>query len=152
MQIKCFDKVGKEYLVEEKDIVNTRRVYGVFVKDGQVLLVFDKRGEFWEIPGGGVQDSETDLEAIQREIKEETGLEISDQIKLIDSYTELYYSRGYQEAWMSSRNYYLIEVVGGKIQKAGNGLDTSGAKYFDLKDLDSLSMNLKQREVIKKAV
>ena len=49
---------------------------------GKVLLVKRRDDEdfmpsVWEIPGGGVDERETLLEALQREILEETGLNLS---------------------------------------------------------------------------
>lgn len=61
-------------------------------KDGKFLITqraLDKKwaaGE-WEIPGGGVAAGESSLDAVIREVHEETGLDISSaDIRLIDSY------------------------------------------------------------------
>ncbi len=55
------------------------RVNGVLVEDGRILLVeqhvSDKRG--WAHPGGKVEPGETLEKACAREVKEETGLDVS---------------------------------------------------------------------------
>lgn len=48
-------------------------------RDGKVLLGrrrFDPSADLWDIPGGFVEESEHPLDALHRELREETGLEI----------------------------------------------------------------------------
>lgn len=57
-------------------------VSAAIVKDGKVLIV--KRGRppatgIYTLPGGGVEAGETLIEAVQREVREETALEIAPQ-------------------------------------------------------------------------
>lgn len=52
-------------------------VAAVMVKDGMILLI--KRGNEpskgkWSVPGGSVEPGETLVEAVKREVREETGL------------------------------------------------------------------------------
>jgi len=56
----------------------------IYKDNGEILLIKDniKWGDYWHIPGGHVEIGETCEEALKREMKEETGLEI-DSIEFI---------------------------------------------------------------------
>ncbi len=49
-------------------------VYGIAFQDRSFLMVFNPKRKGWEMPGGAVEDGESDEEAMVREFKEETGL------------------------------------------------------------------------------
>ena len=51
-------------------------VKGVVLRDGQVLLVDNPRGE-WELPGGKLEVGETLEACVAREIEEEVGLNVT---------------------------------------------------------------------------
>ncbi len=57
-------------------------VVGALIRDGRVLLVHrrpDKRAnpDVWDLPGGVVEDGESELEALARELHEELGVQIA---------------------------------------------------------------------------
>jgi len=54
------------------------RVYGVLLRDDRVLIAAEYVGQVfcWKFPGGGVEAGESVDEALRREWREETGLEI----------------------------------------------------------------------------
>jgi 8-oxo-dGTP pyrophosphatase MutT (NUDIX family) len=60
-----------------------RKIVGAFIfsKDKKILLGFNREGGAYQdklvVPGGGIETGETELEAVQREILEETGIDIS---------------------------------------------------------------------------
>lgn len=95
---------------------------------GEILLVGrsvddQEMGGLWSLPAGGVEENETDEEALKREFKEETGLiiECGSLIRTIK-----------REKWCV--NIYNVSVVGGKLTF---GLDKNIQKlsYFPLSKL-----------------
>lgn len=54
--------------------MNKRRV-GILISDGTRLLVAHAMGgKRWDIPKGHLEEGETELQGLQREVREETGL------------------------------------------------------------------------------
>lgn len=71
-----------------------RDIVGAFIfsSDGKVLLGYNKKGGVYQDqlipPAGGIEEKETKLEALKREVKEETGIDISNEvINEIDGYS-----------------------------------------------------------------
>lgn len=60
------------------------RATGVVIKDNKVLLIkrFNNGKQYYVFPGGGVEEGETVEEALIRELKEETSLNIKVSRKL----------------------------------------------------------------------
>ena len=60
---------------------NYRVAHGALIEDGQILLVGNRwyPGEppVWSLPGGRGEDGEPVIEAVVREFREETGLEVA---------------------------------------------------------------------------
>lgn len=54
------------------------RASAIVIKAGKVLLIHRRKEgkEYWVFPGGGVEKDEIDKEAVVREVREETGLEV----------------------------------------------------------------------------
>lgn len=63
-------------------------IFGIiFDKQGRVLLCHRRDYDLWNLPGGGLKNSESPWDGLKREIKEETGLEV-EILKLTGVYSK----------------------------------------------------------------
>ncbi|MDD4900722.1 MAG: nucleotide exchange factor GrpE [Patescibacteria group bacterium] len=71
-------------MVEDKKYPETVVAAVIYNDQGEIFLTkSSKWGEYWQIPGGHVEPGESCVDALKREIREETGLEV-DNLKLND--------------------------------------------------------------------
>lgn len=108
-------------------------VGAVVMRDNQILLI--KRGKAprkgeWSLPGGAVELGETLEDAIKREVKEETGLDIT-PIRWLANIDSITHS---EDRKAIDFHYVLIDFLAKQIcdkdpQPSSDALD---ARYFDL--------------------
>ncbi len=154
-QITVTDRNGKKWQFDENQAVYRKSNYGLIVHQNQILLVKDARSHKWEIPGGGVDEGETDQQGLLREMKEETGLDADlSQMELIESVKGYYKPLDLEVPWKTDRNYYQIGVKNpdGEILTQGNGDDISHCQWVEIDNLDSLEIDPVDHAVIKKAL
>jgi len=143
----------------ERDIVSAL----IFSKDGKLFqgMKNAKKGgvysDCWHLPGGGVNDGENKEEALKREVKEETGIDISQyKIDLIDQE-----GRGESRKILKSGEevlckmkffVYKIEIGDKKSSKILVNLndDLMEYRWTDLKDLPNIKLTPPSLELFKK--
>ena len=139
MKITCFDTYRNEYQIEESEFVERPAVYGLLVENDAVLLAKDAWGKRWGLPGGGIDQGESKEEALIREFREETGLEIEVQ-KEIYSDISYFVPEGEPHPWKTLRYIYTVSSVGGVLEERGNGIDVIAASYIKLLDIENIEL------------
>lgn len=113
------------------------RVSAVIIKEDKILLIHRKKNgeEYWVFPGGGVEEGETSDQAIVREVKEETNLDVSKHELAFMCLNELD---------NKEQPFYYCEVSNGKPEIVGEEKDKNNAdnwyhlEWIKLSDLEGV--------------
>ncbi len=74
--------------LEGKSLFTRLSTRSIAVKGRLILLMYTERYEDYSLPGGGLDDDEDKIEGMRRELKEETGAQGINNIKLFGVYEE----------------------------------------------------------------
>jgi len=96
---------------------------------GEVLIVRGRRSKKWSFPKGHCKGQETDLECAVRELKEETGLDVSSQ-----KYTSCHKLRG--------ATYFVFPIEGSPAVKVGDKWEIEEVDWCPLSKLPAFSSNV----------
>ena len=115
-------------------------IYGSIIQNGKILLVKKARGPYtglYDLPGGEQEKGETYHETLYREIREETGCKVvkveNERFKSI-IFSDFTAECGEKGVLQHEAILYDVEIEG-EPKANGDGLDSDGALWVDIKDL-----------------
>jgi 8-oxo-dGTP pyrophosphatase MutT (NUDIX family) len=146
--IECGDAKGNMHLFKENEFVERPAVYGICFVADKVLLIKDKFSYKCGIPGGGIDNNETDLEALKREFVEETGIQISPKIQLLLNDNTYFLADGEKNPWKVRRAIYAVTQIGGILNEKWNPDEILEAKYTPIAKAIELSRMSKNNKAI----
>jgi 8-oxo-dGTP pyrophosphatase MutT (NUDIX family) len=117
------------------------RYQGAIIKDHHLLLIRHREHEtersYWLLPGGGVEDGETEEQCVVREMFEETGLVVQVERPLLDLVAE-------KPSPYQRRKTYLCKIISGEAkpgyepeEEAHESYGIVEVKWFDLREVES---------------
>ena len=126
-------------------------VGAIIAQDGNVLLVRRANPPLqgqWSIPGGLVEIGETTKEAVIREAREETGLQI-EPVHLVEVFERILRDQESRVQYHYVLIDYLCRVLSGR---AIAGSDVSEVRWANCDELESLSVAPETCAVVRKAI
>ena len=125
-------------------------VGGVVIHDERALLI--RRGQpplegRWSIPGGILEIGETITSAIERELKEETGIAVR-VLGLLEIYEKVLRDSDNRAQYHFIILDYMCEFVEGEAEADG---DVTDAAWVNENDLETLQLTSAALRVVKKA-
>lgn len=102
-EITYKDIIGTEGLSQTQPRLTARAF--LFNKYGHVAVMYSKKFSLHSIPGGGIEDEENKIDAVKRELLEETGCECN----IIDELGYVYENRAHCD--YTTISYYYIAKV-----------------------------------------
>ena len=134
----------------------------LIINNGRVLLVNHKKFGVWLYPGGHVEKNETPDQAVIREVKEETGLDVEilgekDNTLADDRVSVLYNPYAVLCEPIGKNHYhndliYLCKVSGKKRKIKYDKDESDGIKFFSLEELDRIKLFPNFRSLLEKVL
>ena len=114
--------------------------YGFIIRDNQIALIKKARGGYTgllDIPGGGIEHTETPVEALKRELMEEAGVTVKNYELL--TATSRTFTWQMEENVMEDLHHigilYKVEVEEDTLKSEADGLDSNGCEYYEISEL-----------------
>lgn len=143
----CRDINGNVHIVKETELLKRSSVYGVIIREDKVLLVKDRTSEeTWDLPGGRIEQNEDLMQALKREVMEETRLTITNEPELICQFLEYFYDIDSNIGFESTRSFFKITWEGEPILN-GNNDDIVECRFFE-QPLDPKEVAAVAREIV----
>ncbi len=144
MKILALDIHGAQHEVSIDEVVWRPSVYGIVIEDGKILLS-SQHGIGYGLPGGGVDMHESFEQAVVREVKEETGIDVR-PLQALGSTDSFFIWKPESEierkAYHSVMVYYLCQKTGGEISTDGFDADerqyAERAEWIDSEGIESI--------------
>ena len=113
-------------------------------QDGKILLVKENNGT-WSLPGGWVDVDVSVHDNIIKEVKEESGLDVTVDTVIAIQDREKHNQPVY--AWKVCKVFALCSVVGGSFEE---NIETSESRYFSEEETSKLKLAEEKKEVYKR--
>ncbi len=108
--IECTTIYGDKVSVPKDKLVFRPSVYGIIKHDENVLLIKNRHGNKYFLPGGGVEIGEKIEQTLKREVKEETGIEI-DMGNFLHFQEDFFYYNPLDEAFHALLFFYRCTPI-----------------------------------------
>ncbi len=128
--VECLTLYDKKKLVPKEKLSFRIGVYGIIIYEGKILLVNVRSTGKYFFPGGAVEMGETLTDALNREVLEETGIEVEIE-KFLTFKEKFFYHDLLDEAYQHYYCFYICKPKTFDLLKA-EGENIEKPRWVDL--------------------
>lgn len=116
-------------------------VYGIIIKEEKIALIKKARGGYkgkLDLPGGGMEHGESAFVTLERELMEEAGVVVK-KATLYDIMTNTFKWQMEEDVIEDLHHIgiiYLIDVFENELKKEGDNIDSLGAEWYSIKEIN----------------
>ena len=85
-------------------------VRGIIIKNNQIAMIHSLTYDYYKFPGGGIEKNETHIDALIREVKEESGLKVIKNSISEYGYVHRIQKGDMEDVFIQENYYYLCDV------------------------------------------
>ena len=128
--------------------------YGVIIENEKIVLIRKARGGYkgkLDLPGGGIEHIESPIVALHRELLEESGVIVQEEI-LLDVFSNNIVWEVDDELTEDLHHLgiiYQVKVIG-KLKKEPDGIDSLGSNWYEINKLNSSELTPFARMTLEK--
>jgi 8-oxo-dGTP pyrophosphatase MutT (NUDIX family) len=137
------------HLATEEIISAGGVIYRIFEGNTFFALVGRRRGNYWCLPKGRVEQDETVIDAARREVFEETGIAEVELGEKIGTIRYEFYRRANDTSYEKFVHFYLMSAVSGHLNV---GSEFDRAMWFPARDALTMVSHRKEKEIVSKAL
>jgi 8-oxo-dGTP pyrophosphatase MutT (NUDIX family) len=144
--IQYLDRWGRKNIPEQNSIIKKRSgAFAILYCEGCILLIWPTYApKVPDLPGGGIDPGESSQEALQREVKEETGFDIQG-IELSCTFRHLigFYANDVDEYWDYDQEFFLVNLPDASLFFEGSRPTPENGimKWVGLSEIKELNIN-----------
>lgn len=132
---------GIKNVAGNKSMKHTKSAGGVVINPKKEILVINQKGISWSLPKGHINESEDELSAAKREIKEESGIAELELIKDLGSYQRISL-----DDKSEVKTIYMFLFKTNQIELKPIDSENPEAKWVDKEEVASLLTHPKDKE------
>ena len=135
--VLCQSIYGNAVLIPREKLEFRPSVYAIIVHEGRMLLVKSRSSGLLALPGGGVDLGEPMGEALKREVREETGIEVAVNSSLLHFSEQFFYYDPKDEAFHSFLFVFACTPLSFDMVSNAevNDEETIEPRWYDIDDL-----------------
>ena len=114
----------KDYRLDGTSLIRPS-VRSIIIQDHKVAMVHSLKYDYYKFPGGGLEEGETQEEALIRETQEEVGLIVKPESIRPQGYVHRIQKGLHKDVFIQDNYYYLCEVEDQKVKQNLDGYEAN---------------------------